>query len=169
MENSQKVDQLQRELEQIQNEFEELDLPQVSQKQTKKDIQEEDTIEHLRKNYLKLHTEKMYLLEKLEARDEELKQLRDQSTSGEDTYTNAGCSLSSDGVFHEVDIVRLREVVEHKQRKIESLEVQLTTFQAVANAKERLRVQSQDQSRIAIDLRKELEAAKVCGYKCVHA
>ena len=186
MTDTQKVEQLEKQLEQTQQEFEkfrqesqklqeELDRLRMSQTQGDgdKDPQQEANMEILRKSYLKLHTEKMNLLDKLEARDEELKQLRDQKAVANDTHPNVTRSISADGILSpddpKVEVVRLREVVENKQSKIESLEVQLRSFQTVASERVRLQGHSQDQSRTVMGLKKELEAAKVCVCVCVFA
>ena len=185
MTDTQKVEQLEKQLKQTQQESEklrqesqrlreELDRLRMSQTQgdQDKDPQQEAVMENLRKNYLKLHTEKMDFLAKLEARDEELKQLHDQKAGASYTHPNVTRSISADGILSpddpKVEVVRLREVVENKQNKIESLEVQLRSFQDVAREKERLQVHSQDQSKVVMGLKKELEAAQVmCVCVCV--
>ena len=180
MTDTQKVEQLEKQLKQTQQESEklrqesqklreELDRLRVSQTQGDgdKDPQQEANMKCLRENFLKVHAEKMDLLEKLGARDEELKQLRDQKAGVSETHLNVTRSLSADVILQlspddpTAEVVRLTEVVESKQSKIENLEVQVKSFQNVAIEKKRLESHSQDQSRTVMGLKKDLQAAQV--------
>ena len=93
----------------------------------------------LKKNYLKLLDEKLQLLQKLEERDAELKELRTANATGEKTqkdYPSVEHSLSAGEVTSPKDpraeVYHLRHVIEEKDMKLDNLDMQLQMFQEQA-------------------------------------
>ena len=107
----------------------------------------------------------MQLLEKLEERDAQLQQLREESLRERDdrppvSHPDVERSLSTGDVSPDdpkAEIRKLRKVIEEKDVKMENLYVQLRSFDAVASAKTSL------EKEIA-QMKTQLEAAKV--YEC---
>ena len=115
----------------------------------------------LKRNYLKIHDEKLQLLQKLEERDAELKELRTANATGEKTqkdYPSVERSLSVGEVKSPEDpraeVDRLRRVIEEKEVKVDNLNIQLQTFQEQAEENVTL-------SQQIAGLMEELKAMKV--------
>ena len=106
------------------------------------------------------------LKEKLQARDDELRLLRQQGTGNAVPPSQA--SLKYDdlptGTDPKVEIATLKQVVQSKDQKIESLQVQVHSFESVIQKQEKLLSHTKEQSKQVLKLRQELEAAKVMGY-----
>ena len=95
-----------------------------------------------KEKYLSMHTEKMSLLEKLEERDAQLKEMRETLAESGITPTNyphLECSLSLGALGSpenpKVEVYRLRSVIEEKEKKLENMNMQVKTFEDVANEK----------------------------------
>ena len=137
----------------------------VPQQQAGSPGQEPKALRELKAKYLLLHGEKMQLLEKLEERDAQLQQLREESLRERDdrppvSHPDVERSLSTGDVSPDdpkAEIRKLRKVIEEKDVKMENLYVQLRSFDAVASAKTSL------EKEIA-QMKTQLEAAKV--YEC---
>ena len=121
----------------------------------------DEALKGLKRNYLKIHDEKLQLLQKLEERDAELKELRTANATGEKTqkdYPSVERSLSIGEVMSPEDpraeVDRLRHVIEEKEMKVDNLNMQLQSFQK--QAKENV-----DLSQQIAGLMEELMAMKV--------
>ena len=90
-----------------------------------------DAFARLKKNYLALHAERTQLLEKLEERDKQLKELREEQPT---YYPNVQRSLSMGEVLSPEDpraeVGRLQEVLQDKEKKIHNLGMQLKSLEA---------------------------------------
>ena len=95
------------------------------------------------------------LLEKLQARDEDLEMLRQQATG---SGVPLQASLKFDDLPPDTDpkmeIARLKQALESKEQKVESLQVQVRSFEGVIK-------HSKEQSKQVVKLKQELAALKV--------
>lgn len=112
----------------------------------------------LKNKFLSMHSEKTQLLEKLEARDAEVKELREGNRPPVE-YPDVQRSLSTGEPLSPEDpmteVHRLRSVLDDKEKKIQNLNMQLKSFQEVAS------VNADLEEQIA-QLKKQLQV-----YSCV--
>ena len=110
---------------------------------------------------LELVSQVKVLQEKLQARDEELETLRQQATG-------SGVPLQAPLKYEDlppdtdprVEIAVLKQVLEYKERKVGSLQVQVRSFEAVIK-------HTKEQSKQVVKLKQELAALKV-KLVCIH-
>ena len=143
-----------------------------------------DKLKELKAKYLAIHAEKMdlitnknqlvaekdQLLEKLEERDNQLKQLREEILARGDgpptEHPNVERSLSMGSIQSpddpKAEVKRLREVLEERETKIHNLTMQLKTFEAVAGDKASLETD-------IVELKEQLQEAQVCVTKEIRA
>ena len=115
----------------------------------------------LKSKFLKLHEEKMELLEKLEERDTQVKTLRDKVSQVTVEYPTVEHSLSAGELQSpddpKAEIYQLKKVIEDKEKKIDNLTVQLQSFEKVASG-------NTDLGQQVVKLKEQLKAAQVCYY-----
>ena len=145
------LEETRHELEKLKEEYGKLEL-QLRQggdaRQMKKELPE---LENLRA-----------LEEKLQDRDEELRLLRRQATG---SAVPSPASLKYDdlppGTDPKVEIATLKQALETKDQKIQSLQVQVGSFERVIQEQQKLHGHTKEQSKQVLKLRQELEAVKV--------
>ena len=109
----------------------------------------------LKSKYLKLHEQKMELLEKLEERNVQVKTVCDKVFQVTVEYPTMERSLSAEELQSPdnpkaAEIYQLRKVIEDKENKIDNLTVQLQSFE-----------------KVVVKLKEQLKAAQVCYYHSV--
>ena len=114
--------------------------------------QDTDPFKTLRTNYIGLHTEKTQLMENLDERDSQVKELREKLARSSDPAESPGSlpnvqrSLSIGqpllpGHDSTAEVQQLRQVLQERETKIHNLNVQLNTFQEVASNNTKLQQQ----------------------------
>ena len=101
------------------------------------------------------------LEEKLESRDEDIKQLREEHypSARFDPATLEGLQSGSE----DSEVAQLREVLEQREKKIHNLEQQVRSFEGIIKDRHLLQGHSKEQSRAVFKLQKQLEATAVCS------
>ena len=125
---------------------------QIENKQMKEDT---ESYKRLKSKYLKLHEEKMELLEKLEERDAQVKMLSQVTVE----YPTVKRSLSAGELRSpddsKTEIYQLRKVIEDKETKIN---MKLQSFEKVASG-------NTDLGQQVVKLKEQLKATQVCYYQ----
>ena len=109
---------------------------------------------------IKLLQEKVKELEeKLESRDEDIKQLREEQypSARFDPATLASLQSGSENS----EIAQLREILEQREKKIHNLEQQVRSFEGIIKDRHLLQGHSKEQSRAVFKLQQQLEATEV--------
>ena len=164
VENKNLLELLQNQSTESKEEVSNLHPADVPQQQAGSPGQEPKALKDLKGKYLLLHGEKMQLLEKLEERDAQLQQLREESLPEKDdrppvSHPEVERSLSTDDLSpadSKAEIRILRKVIEEKDLKIDNLNVQLRAFDAVASGNMSL-------GEEIAELKDKLQAAQVCA------
>ncbi len=135
--------------------LENADTAKAGQGQTRSDA---DKLRQLKKNYLKVHNEKLELLEKVKERDSQVKELRDGfGQTANPPVDNQAPQHSSDLPSPEdprAEVDTLRATLDEREDRIHNLSMQLRSFQGLADEKANYKVQ-------ITQLREALETARV--------
>ena len=148
------LEETRHELEKLKEEYGKLEL-QLRQggdaRQMKEELPELEILDQMRA-----------LEEKLQSRDEELRLLRQQATG---SAVPSQASLKYDdlppGTDPKVEIATLKHALENKDQKIQSLQIQVVSFERVIQEQQKLHCHTKEQSKQVLKLRQELEAVKV--------
>ncbi len=144
--------------------------------------QTDKLLEHLQSKYLEKVTELNNLRQKHQTKKDEMKERCDRKTKEltekihekdrqlkVQRESHSLISIPSTGSFDDDpgepkvsrSVIELEKTLVTKDKEIQSLTVQLQTFQQVASQRKQLQEHSKAQSAVVVTLRKDLEAAQV--------
>ena len=132
----------------------------------------EKSKKEIEKLSVKLETSKNSLTEKIQEKDRELQQLRRGSASVEHPPTSKSFSVDDDDLPDEADpivyISELKTALLSKKEQVESLHLQVKSFEQIATQHQQLQTNSKMQSMVVVKLKKQLESVEVhviCNYR----